>query len=95
MKEPPAILVCALADAKWTNPGTIYDRKCADCGRHVMIAPSGQKRLLKDPDIVITCACCFMKHITPDTSFDFAAESLEELRREFDTTVPNLRRYRN
>lgn len=54
------ILVCARADADWTTRGSSFDRTCAKCGWHVMVAVSSQRFLKKRPETPILCEQCWL-----------------------------------
>ena len=94
MSERPAILVCALADGPRTVQGSTFKHKCAGCGRGLMIAPSGQRRLREIPDIVTLCGACYLQTVNVGDTIQ-GAGTVEELREEARTAKPNLRRHRN
>ena len=90
----PAVLVCALADAPYTVPGSIFRHHCTECGRRVMLAPSGQRMLATKNVLRIICERCFARNVKPGDQIAPTGtmdEILDELRR----TQPNLRRNRN
>lgn len=57
MKEPIA-LVCAAANSPLTVRGSSFNRRCSACQVQVMIAPSGERRLRAEPEIIIVCLGC-------------------------------------
>ncbi len=89
----PVILVCALADAPLAVPGSVFHHHCRDCGRAVMVAPTGQRVLREYPLALIICGLCYEACRT-DTSEE-SAGTMEEVAREVRAARPNLRRSRN
>lgn len=94
------LLVAALADSEFTAPGSSFDKTCKYCGRLVMLAPTSQRMLRKHPDAIITCVPCFSDaYDSKPEVFDRAEKILagtpDEVAREINSAVPNLRRNRN
>jgi len=85
-------LVCALADAPMTSPGSVFNRKCGTCGRFVMISPSGQKFIAARPhiDVKLICLDC-APPVLPFRPVVAIAQLVDDINR----AIPNLRRYRN
>ena len=93
MSELPVVLVCAPADAPRMVPGTVFCHKCARCGLQVMMAPSGQKRLKREPNTEIICCYCYQLDRRPHAC-ELAAP-LEEILAERQGAMPNFWRTRN
>lgn len=89
----PAVLVCAPADAPRVVRGTVFCHKCMRCGLRLMMAPSGQKMLQREPEIEIICCYCYALDQTPHAC-ELAAP-FEEILRERRTSMPNFWRKRN
>lgn len=91
MSDPP-ILVCAPADAPRVVRGTVFHHRCGRCGRRLMMAPSGQAVLKREPNVEIICCYCYERDETPHTC-ELAAP-FEEIERERRTSMPNFWRRR-
>ena len=57
MSEPAYILCTRLADMTVMHPDQI-ERPCSECGRIVGIYPTGQRGLVKFPNMKILCTVC-------------------------------------
>jgi hypothetical protein len=90
----PVVLVCAPADAPRVVPGSVFGYACVLCGRQVMIAPSGQRMLAREPGIYIICGPCYGDTVKPGDKVALAGTA-EEMRDEKRRALPNLRRSRN
>jgi hypothetical protein len=88
-----SILLCASADAPFTTKGSTFDRFCAECGGRVMIAASGRRRLLEDPELSIMCLTCYAKRKPEEEDTFSLAATPDELSRE--KAEPNAWRKRN
>lgn len=56
------IIVCALASGLNRVPGSSGDRECRECKSPVLMAPSSQRLLAKNPAIAVICLTCFTKN---------------------------------
>lgn len=95
MKSEPAVLVCAPADAPRVVRGTVFCHKCARCGRRLMMAPSGQACLKRNPDLEIICCYCFTRDDAHTDHTEELAAPLEDILRESRTSMPNFWRRRH
>jgi hypothetical protein len=93
----PKLLVCARADAPWVVAGSTFDRECGVCRRAVMVAPSGQEYLEREPLAAIVCAQCVVDAIVSKKRKVEVkpAASGERLQRELAAVQPNLWGERN
>ncbi len=89
------VLICQVADAPMTIAGSTFDRVCSMCSRRVMIAPSGQAQLRRDPRISIICNACIdgwtVEELEKHTVAPMTAEQIAELQKP----MPNFWRKRN
>jgi hypothetical protein len=88
------VLVAMNADCPRMVPGSIFNRQCSTCGGKVMIAPSGQKYLRQNPHAEIMCYRCYRRS-DEDFQFSGLAAEPETIVHEMNSSVPNMRRYRN
>jgi hypothetical protein len=87
-------VVCALADSDVSVQGSVFHHSCWACQRTVMVAPSGQRLLVKMPEALILCYPCYWLSAGPDDTVELAG-TMDELKSEVRTAQPNLRRNRN
>jgi hypothetical protein len=89
-------LVCALADAPMTIPGSTFHRECVECHRKLMVSPTGEAVLREKPTLETICLPCAERLHPKDLAEGLpAAHSIEELVEGVLSAVPNLRRHRN
>jgi len=89
-------LLCALADAALIVPGSIFV-KCAECKIALMMAPSGQRLIARDPTIYPVCEMCFKRKENDGLDWEgpLLADTLEEIEEESRNALPSMRRRRN
>jgi len=87
------VLICQFADFELTVAGSTFDRVCSKCGVRLMIAPSGQAALARDPSIELACIPCGMAGV--HSLDDIAPLPIADVVRELKTARPNMRRHRN
>jgi hypothetical protein len=94
---PERVLVCALADAVLMAAGTTFDRACSQCKARVMVAPSGQRALARDPELVLLCVRCGFEAMSqcPDRTVHLATLPLDDVAQEIASAQPNTWRKRN
>ncbi len=88
-------VICAPADFPNTVRGSTFDRLCSKCSGRVMLAPSGQKMMEQHPNADILCFYCFLLGEVPGEPVGLTAATIDELRAEIASTVPNTWRMRN
>lgn len=86
-------LVCLRADDVETVAGAVFTYRCYKCKRHVMIAPSGIKRLQSDLSIRVLCVNCLPADY--DSIKSELAGPVEEILEEMMTAHYNHHRNRN
>lgn len=88
-------LVCMRADAEWVAQGSSFNRTCSRCTARVMVAPSGQALLRREPLLAIVCSICYARH-PPNLPVDVRlAGEPQQIAREILSAVPNFWRKRN
>lgn len=94
MTPEPVLLICALADAAVVVPGSSFEHVCAECGRRVMVAPSGQKVLKQFSSMpTISCMdCAPVDWLRQPLEF---IGTVEEIASEVHNARPNKWRERN
>jgi hypothetical protein len=96
--KPQALLVCRRIDYEFTIRGSAFDKQCHRCGTRVMIAPSGLRRLEREPIPDITCWECVNQMMSREDvakCAELAAPS-QEIRRELaNDVIENPWRKRN
>jgi hypothetical protein len=96
MKTPePRFLICAPAHAASMVAGTTFDRDCARCRARVMVAPSGQAMLARNPETVIICFDCAIRMMAETGGTVEFAATATEIASEVRTVQPNTWRKRN
>jgi hypothetical protein len=86
-------VLCAPADSKYYVPGSDFTHTCSKCGRRLMLAPTGQAFLKKNPHAKLVCPC--------SADVILHAKSLgltvprDQMLDELMTTKPNPHRNRN
>lgn len=90
----PAVLVCAPADAPRVVRGTVFHHKCARCGRRLMMAPSGQAVLKRQPNVEVICCYCYEREAAHTDHAEELAAPVEDILREAMTSMPNFWRRR-
>lgn len=58
------ILICQSAEFELPVAGSTFDRVCSKCGARLMVAPSGQEALVRDPSIELACIPCGFAELT-------------------------------
>jgi hypothetical protein len=90
------VLICQYADFEMTIEGSTFDRCCSKCGVRLMIAPSGQAALAREPSIVLLCLGCGVVEMMADGEpVELARLPIDAVMRDARAIRPNLRRYRN
>jgi len=94
MSDEAKILVCQAANADLTVLGSTFTRQCSACSTRVMVAPSGERLLEREPNILVLCTLCaearLIKRLEAGEEFSVApAASPAELAREMTRAVPN------
>ncbi|HEX4695003.1 hypothetical protein [Sphingomonas sp.] len=87
-------LVCQLADAPLTVARSSFDRCCADCGRRVMIAPSGVDLLRRRPEVRVICVHCMVMMAEPGMQVGLPGDG-DQIIGELRTVRPNEWRHRH
>jgi hypothetical protein len=97
------VLVCApAADALFMTRGTVFNCVCSQCSRRVMVAPTGQAFMKRNPSAVIVCFYCYRKG--PEAKAPHAgwigtdgtlSEDPSAVKNELRNIVPNKWRERN
>ncbi len=87
------VLVCMPADQPLVAEGSVF-QCCHTCGLKVVIAPSGQELLKRDPTVQIVCVHCCARNVEAEHEIKLC-DSVERITKEMQTAVPNLRRTRN
>lgn len=95
MKNYNGILVCALATSEWVQPGSTFDRHCADCGERLMLSREGQAFLADSPGIETVCEDCAAVRMDSDENPIIALPTIEEIERAQREAIPNFWRKRN
>ena len=93
MKEQE-ILICGRDTDRMIIPGSALDQHCSKCGVRVMIAPSGQERLKRNPEMQVMCLQCAMPLIQDTDKLELAS-SPETTVDELSKAVPNTYNRRN
>jgi hypothetical protein len=93
------LLVCAPADSEYAMAGSTFGLTCMNCGRRLMLSPSGASFLNLNPGAVVQCWPCFKtgEHSNEPISGLIAENGSVTDRLVIDSRdiKPNLRRYRN
>ena len=92
--EKPDFLICARADQPIAVRNSDFSRVCSRCSSHIMIAPSGQRVLLRFPDLALICLCCYSTMASADDEHRLT-DHTEVIRQELDTAIPNTWKVRN
>jgi hypothetical protein len=87
------VLICQFADFELTVAGSTFDRVCSKCGVRLMLAPSGQAALMRDPTMELACITCGMAGV--HSLNDIAPLPIADVVRELKTVRPNMWRKRN
>lgn len=91
------ILICQFADFELTVEGSTFDRVCCQCGVRLMMAPSGQALVMREPAIRLLCIPCGVAEINAAEGepVTLARLPIDDVIREAATVRPNMRRHRN
>ena len=87
-KTSEILMVCARIDAPVTVTNSAVDKRCAECGFNVMIAPTGQAFLAGMQQVKILCLQCYMASYREDDEVGLTAP-VEDISDEMKTAIPN------